>query len=145
MTAQMRVFAVMLIITAITAALAGWAGVEYGMRQPQTDLDTVMHQRLGLTPVEELKIKKLESSYGGQRTALQAEMDAANRDLAQAITQDHVFGTREASAVDRFHRAMMALQEETIKHVLAMRAVLTPEQAQAFDAIVAEDLTKTSP
>jgi Spy/CpxP family protein refolding chaperone len=145
MSTQTRVFALMLLITAITAAFAGWVGVQYGMRRTQNDLDTVMHERLHLTPVEEMKIAALEKGYGQRRAALQAQMDAANRDLADVITHDHTFGTPEAGAVNRFHDAMKILQIETIKHVLAMRAVLTPHQAEAFDALVAEDLTKTTP
>jgi hypothetical protein len=40
---------------------------------------------------------------------------------------------------------MMTLQEDTIRHVLAMRAVLSPRQARVFDELVARDLTQTSP
>ena len=45
------------------------------------------------------------------------------------------------AAVDRFHPAMGELQKQTILHVLAMRAVLTPEQALLFDQTVQRSLT----
>ena len=42
----------------------------------------------------------------------------------------------------RFHRAMGGLQKETMVHVLAMRAVLTPQQAAQFDDTVVRSLTQ---
>lgn len=145
MNLQTRTFAAMLVVTVIAAGLAGWVGVQYGIRHSSTDLDTLVHSRLHLTPVEETQINSLEVTYAKRRVALQSEMDAASRDLAEAITRDHVFGTAEERAVNRFHVAMMTLQEDTIRHVLAMRAVLSPSQAVIFDEIVARDLTQTSP
>lgn len=145
MNLQTRTFASMLIVTVITAGLAGWIGVQYGMRKSQTDLDVMIHSRLHLTPTEELQINSLEDAFAKRRASLQGEMDAANRDLADAITRDHSFGPAEERAVSRFHVAMLALQETTIRHVLAMRAVLTLHQARIFDDLVAQDLTQTSP
>ena len=40
---------------------------------------------------------------------------------------------------------MGALQLETVQHVLAMRKVLTPEQAAKFDRRVSEALTNETP
>jgi hypothetical protein len=145
MSVQTRTFAAMLVVTAIAAGLAGWIGVQYGIHKSQTDLDVLIHSRLHLTPPEELQIHSLEVAFAKRRTESQVEMDAANRDLADAITRDHVFGPAEEHAVNRFHVAMMALQEDTIRHVLAMRAVLSPQQARVFDELVAQDLTQTSP
>lgn len=145
MNSQARAFAIMLVLTALAAALAGWIGVQYGMRRSPTDLDVLMHDRLQLTASEQLKVDALERAYAQKRHALQAEMDAANRDLAAAIERDHGFGPDEASAIERNHQAMKTLQEETVKHVLAMRAVLSPHQAQMFDALVAQDLSQPAP
>lgn len=146
MTSRTRVFFVlMLAVTVVAAALAGWLGVRYGMHKGDTDLDTLAHTRLNLTQDEEGRIKTLEAGFAKRRASYQVEMDAANRDLARALTQDRAFGLREGHAVDRFHKAMMALQEDTIRHVLAMRAVLSPDQAKMFDELVAKDLTQTSP
>ena len=38
--------------------------------------------------------------------------------------------------------AMGALQKESIQHVIAMRAVLTPQQAARFDDTVVKNLTE---
>ena len=67
-------------------------------------------------------------------------MEAANRDLAAALRERHAYGPEARKAIDRFHAAMGQLQEATIEHVLAMRAVLTPEQAARFDKTISEAL-----
>ena len=146
MRGQFRVFAGMLVVTILSAALAGWLGVRFGTRQTQEpDLDTVLHHRLELTSAQEVKIDVLETGFAARRRALQAEMRVANRDLANAITQEHAYGPDTQRAIDRFHRAMATLQQESVRHVLAMRAVLTPEQAHEFDAIIAKSLTDDRP
>ena len=67
-------------------------------------------------------------------------MRAANVDLAEAIITEHAYGSKARQAVDRFHRAMSALQEDTIRHIFAMRAVMTADQAHRFDVLVAKAL-----
>lgn len=136
----------MLVVTVLAAALAGWVGVHFGMRQVQEPgLDTVLHQRLDLTSAQDAKIDMLERNFAARRRTLQAQMRAANRDLASAIMREHAYGPDAKLAISRFHRAMLTLQEETIRHVLAMRAVLTPDQRHEFDAIVVKSLVDDTP
>ena len=49
------------------------------------------------------------------------------------------------AAVDRFHHAMAALQKESMSHVIAMRGILTPDQAKPFDDTVVKSLNDTGP
>jgi Spy/CpxP family protein refolding chaperone len=131
------------LMTALAAAAGGWAGIQYGLRQTDLSpgLDELLHSELGLTADQERRIETLEEQFAVRRGALENEMRAANRDLAAAIEAEHVYGPRAQSAIDRFHTAEMALQEETIKHILAMRTVLTPEQTTRFDEAIATALT----
>lgn len=146
MSGQFRVFAGMLVVTIVAAALAGWLGVRFGMRQAQeSNLDTLLHRQLALTAVQDARIGMLEKGFAARRKSLQAEMHAANRDLATAITKEHAYGPDAQRAIDRFHRAMITLQEDTVRHVLAMRAVLGAAQARAFDTIVVKNLTADPP
>ena len=71
-------------------------------------------------------------------------MRAANAALASAIREEHGYGPRVTDAVERFHHAMGQLQTETIRHVFAMRDVLTPEQLGTFDETVISALTADS-
>jgi Spy/CpxP family protein refolding chaperone len=132
----------MLALTVVAAGVAGWAGVQVGLSKTaaDADLDTVIHQDLKLIPRQQEQISILEQEFGAQRTALQADMQAANRELAKAIIQEHAYTTNARRAVERLHAAMSKLQERTVEHVLAMRAILTPAQAQEFDAKVAKAL-----
>ena len=142
MSRQARTFAVMLIATVMAAGLAGWLGVQYGIRQTRTsDLDTLLHNELALSADQDRQLDGLEKSFSEQRRLYGGEMHAANRDLAEAITHEHAYGPAAQAAIERFHKAMMALQEESVRHVLAMRRVLTPEQAKTFDALVTKNLT----
>jgi Spy/CpxP family protein refolding chaperone len=142
-----RMFLAMLLVTALAGGLAGWAGVEYGLHRTaaQDDLDTVLHRDLNLTTVQESQIARLESTFAKDRSAYQTEMRAANKDLARALTQPNPNEPEIERAIHRFHTAMAALQTRTVKHVLAMRSVLTPEQAQIFDTTVNKTLGADRP
>jgi len=134
-----------LIVTALVAFIAGFAGVWVGMhafheaRHP--GLHDVVHQRLDLTAAQTTRIEAIEAEFATRRRALELEMQAANAELAAAIREEHGYGPRVTAAVGRFHRAMGELQSETIRHVFAMREVLTAEQQTTFDATVVEALT----
>jgi nickel and cobalt resistance protein CnrR len=142
MKPEMRAFALMLAATVLAASLAGWFGVQYGIRHAQPpDLHTVLHHDLALTLDQDRKIETLEAQYAAKKKLFDHEMRAANRDLAEALSQDHAYGAKAQHAIERFHKAMMALQEDTVRHVLAMRAVLTPDQAKTFDTAVTKSLT----
>lgn len=142
---NLRRFLGMLLITILAAGLAGWAGVAYGLRQTPTDLDRALHDQLGLTKDQETKIETLEQAMAAKRARLQSDMMQANRELAGAIAKDHAYGTPEKAAIEHFHAAMMELQEDTLRHVMAMRAVLDPDQARRFDGIIAKNLTDAKP
>lgn len=135
-----------LVITALVALVAGFAGVGLGKlvfdhtsRQPT--LHEVIHNELRLTPDQLGRIEGLEADFRTRRQALELDMRAANAELASAIREEHGYGPRVTNAVERFHHAMGELQTETIRHVFAMREVLTPEQKEVFDNTVVSALT----
>lgn len=127
--------------------LGGWVGVRYGLREgraPQ-QLDELLHHRLRLSSAQEEQLTALEKDFAVRRTELETQMRAANRDIAGAITVRHRYDSEAAAAVDQLHQAMMRLQEATIQHVLAMRAVLTPDQVREFDQTVDQALAVSQP
>lgn len=143
MKASLRAIVLLTFLTLAAGVLGGWFGVVYGERLAGRpgDLHSMIHSDLGLTSAQDEKIAVLERRFAARRAALDAEMRAANRDLANALVADHAFGPRELAATQRFHRAQEQLQEATIRHVLAMRAILTAEQSKRFDQAVYEALT----
>ena len=131
-------------LSVIAAAAGAWGGARYVVSQMHhaTSLHQTMHEKLHLTPGQEQRISGLERDFGVRRHALEADMRAANADLAQAIQQGHAYTPAVQQAIDRSHHAMSELQKQSILHVLAMRQVLTPEQAARFDDTVVKALTE---
>lgn len=134
-----------ILVTIVVAFLAGLAGMGLGrvMFAPARTpgLHEVLHDELDLSAAQEQQIEAIERDFATRRRSLEVEMRAANAELAAAMREEHAYGPRVTAAVEHFHSAMGELQSETMKHVFAMRAVLTPEQRTKFDAIVASALT----
>jgi Spy/CpxP family protein refolding chaperone len=134
------------VVTVLVAFLAGLSGVWVGkaMFSPAAhapNLHEAVHRDLNLSAEQRQRIDLLERDFATRRQALELDMRAANADLAAAIREEHGYGPHVTAAVERFHRAMGLLQSDTIQHVFAMRAVLTPQQTARFDNVVASALT----
>lgn len=129
-------------LAALAAALGAWGGARYVVgARGQASLHETVHDKLDLSAAQERRIEALEARFAGRRQALEADMRAANAELAVAIQESDGYSPQVQSAVDHFHHAMGALQKETIAHVFDMRAELTPTQAERFDAEVVRALT----
>lgn len=143
MTLLSRTALVVILLTGLAGAVGGWIGVRIALAtaHQHSGLDELVHQKLNLSEDQLQSIGDIEKGFAARRTVLEAEMRAANRDLAAAVRSEPEFGARAKAAIARFHMAESALQQETVMHVLAMRRVLTPEQAQQFDEEVSRALT----
>ncbi|SFG11560.1 Heavy-metal resistance [Novosphingobium sp. CF614] len=135
-------YALVALVAFLVALVAARAG--QGLFHADTStgrLHALMHEKLDLDPGQERQIARLEADFAARRKSLDAELQAANADLAVAITHEHQYGPAAEKAVDRSHHAMGELQKATLRHVFAMRAVLRPDQARQFDQAVAGALT----
>ena len=130
-----------LVALAATWLMRGWTGDHHG----GGELHTLMHEKLDLDPRQEARIDALEQDFAIRRKALEAEMELANRELAEAMLREKAYGPNVARAVDHSHHAMGELQKATLSHVFAMRAQLRPGQARLFDEQVAKVLTRQPP
>lgn len=132
-----------ILLTAAAGAFGGWMGVRYGIAtsHQHSGLDELVHKKLALSDAQTQAISAIEERFAARRKILEGEMRAANRDLAAAVRSEPEYGARAKAAITRFHSAESALQQETIMHVLAMRRVLTPDQAKQFDEEVSRALT----
>jgi Spy/CpxP family protein refolding chaperone len=132
------------VLSALAATVGAWGGARYVVSHMHhaAPLHEVVHDKLNLSAEQKQRIAGLEQDYAVRRKMLEAEMRAANADLARAIEQSHSYSPEVQHAVDRFHMAMGDLQKQSILHVLAMRQVLTPQQAAVFDDTVAKALTQ---
>ena len=137
----------MVVLTLAAGVGGGYLGVRYGLKQASNPagLDALLHQRLDLSAQQRVQISALERHFADVRRPLEANLAGARRELAGAIATEHQYGPRVAQAITHLHQAMGALQQATLQHVLAMRAVLTPEQARQFDATVSKALSSDTP
>ncbi len=134
----------LLLVAVIASAAGAWGGVWWWQHHAAAhDLHWLLHNRLDLSTAQTQQIEGLEQDFDGKQTALEAQMRAANRDLAAAIAVHHQYDAAADAAVARSHQAMAALQQLTIRHVLAMRAVLDARQAALLDHYVDQALTES--
>lgn len=147
MKAPVGLLVLFVLITLAVGAFGGWLGVRYGehVGRRDSDLNAVIHEKLDLTSAQKKQISTLEKQFAARRRTLEVKMRAANRDLAAALDADHALSSRARMAIAEFHSAQEELQEATIAHVLAMRAVLTKQQSRTFDRAVHEALTAGPP
>jgi hypothetical protein len=141
MTAS-RLSVLIIALTLVTAMIGGWVGVNYGLRRthPRPQLDQLVHTQLHLTPVQNDKLAQLEAEFALKQTQFEADMRAANRDIASAITVRHAYDADTQAAIDRLQSAMIGLQQATVQHVIAMRALLSDEQVEQFDRTINQAL-----
>lgn len=139
-----------LALVAVLAFVAALGGVYVGQalfhpeRQSETQLHALLHRQLNLDSAQHAKIEEIERHFAIRRQALELEMRAANAHLAEAIETEHGYGPEVTAAIDHTHHVMGELQKETLQHLFAMRAVLTPGQAAQFDQAVVKALTLPS-
>lgn len=141
-----RGLVITLILTLVAAIGGTWIGARYIYNQRhQPSLHEFVHEELRLTTDQKQRLEVIEQDFAVRRRAREAELRAANAELARAIQARHEYSPDVQAAVERFHDAMGELQKETILHVLAMRTVLTPDQAVQFDKRIGEALTEQAP
>lgn len=132
-------------VIAFCAALAAvWLSHSMAERHHHAggELHALMHEEMQLDAGQKAKVEVLEAQFAERRKALDAQLQAANAQLAAAMISEHQYGPRVAEAVDRSHMAMGDLQKATLSHVFAMRAVLRADQAARFDQEVSKALTR---
>ena len=136
-----------LLLVSLIAFAAAIAGVFVGRlvsdapQANETELHSLLHDQLDLTPAQDAKIDRIEADFTRRRRALELEMRASNVRLAEAIKAEQGYGPRVTEAIDHTHDVMGTLQKETLVHLFAMRAVLDRDQAKMFDESVVKALT----
>lgn len=140
-------FALRTATTALVAFLAASGGVFVGRQMfaapppAGAELHRLLHDELDLDAKQRARLEAFEAEFALKRRALELELRADNARLAAAIEAEHGNGPRVADAVDRSHRTMGELQKATLEHIFAMRQLLRPDQAKAFDRAVVQALT----
>lgn len=141
MTASWKSIVITAILAALASGAATWASATWVMRDRQPpSLHSIVHEQLDLSADQNRRLDAIETRFAARRPTLENRVRAANRELAAAMAASDGDTTQVQIAVDHFHAAMGDLQKATITHVFEMRSVLTPTQAEVFDAAVADGL-----
>lgn len=135
-----------LLLTLVLALLGGAGGALIGLRihegaRSEASLHDRLHDELDLTDAQERSHAAEEAAFAARKQALEHRIRAANADLAAAMDATGRNGPEVQQAIDSVHQALGDHQKETVAHVFRMREVLTPAQAERFDAIVSDALT----
>ena len=133
------VLAVLLAIAA--GCLGAMLAVQWGGAAQRSGLHEFVHDKLDLSPDQTSRLDQLEARFATERAGHEARLRAANADLAAAMEQEHSYGPKVGAAIDRVHLEMGELQKATVRHVFAMRALLSEEQRQKFDRQISISLT----
>lgn len=137
---------VTLMLAMIAACLGSWIGMACWSRPKDGDpLHEFVHHELKLSEAQDRQLDAIEARFALRRAAREADIRSANASLAGAMQGHHAYSPEVAAAAERSKQAMGELQTETIRHVLDMRSLLSPDQAAKFDARIAKALTEQTP
>lgn len=143
MPSGLRQILITVVLAVLAAGAGAWLCANFVLHRAEPrSLHEMVHHDLGITADQERRLEAIEGRYAAQKTRLEADVRAANRELAATIAAGDPQSPQLNAAVDHLHHAMGALQKATIAHVFEMRAVLTPAQAKKFDAEVVASLTQ---
>jgi hypothetical protein len=135
--ALVAVVAAVIAVCAVRAILPQRSSAPDGLHE-------LLHSEMQLSDDQQRRIAALEKGFAHDRRDLDGRLREANAAIAAAYVNEHAYGSEVAGAIDRSHVVMGDLQKLTLRHVLAMRAVLTPQQAVIFDREVVRALTATA-
>ena len=132
-------------IVAVTlGVLGGLTGVWMGITLFASDQDdapslhAIVHHELHLSPEQDALIEELEAAFSIRRNALEARMAQSRQAMGEALLEDQALSEQVSLHAQAIHSAMGEMQVETLRHILAMRSVLSDDQRASFDARLAE-------
>lgn len=135
MNPSLRAVAILAFAMLLAAAFGGWLGVAYGvlLAHNRPDEHERIHHALDLTAEQGRKLAAVEDQFKAHRSTLRRDMDHAAQEFSNAIGVEQVLGPRSRAALIRYHQSEEQLEEATIMHMQAMRAVMNAGQREQLD------------
>ncbi len=126
----------------VAAAGGAWIGARIFSPRAATHVDfhEQLYRAVDLTPDQRERLAVVEARYKKEEAYQREALRIANRNLANLLEHEDAYNENVEAAIVEIHTAMNELQVLTIKHLYAMREILTPEQRTEFDRLVADTL-----
>ena len=144
-----------ILLTALVAALFGFAGAELGLRHEGTapearkvTLNDTINQlltQIDLTPAQKSSIGAINVRYTRERNQLLANLYMARAQLGGAFSENMSLSGPTKEAIGQMQAIVGDLQTLTITYIVDIRDRLTPAQRQVYDQKVVEMLMRDTP
>jgi nickel and cobalt resistance protein CnrR len=142
LTQELRRFAITLLLVVAAAIGGAWIGGRIFTPKPPAhmELHEQLYSALNLSEEQRKKFEVLDQNNSKEEAYQRERLRIANRNLANLLEHEDTYNENVDAAIVEIHTAMNNLQVLTIKHLYAMRELLTPEQRTEFDRLVADTL-----
>jgi Spy/CpxP family protein refolding chaperone len=145
-----------LLITALVAALFGFAGAELSLARQKAEvpqhragmsesINLMLEQQVDPTQAQKASIATINDRYTKQRNLLLAELYMERAQLGGAFSENMTLSGPTRNAIAQMQASVGELQTLTINYIIDLRKVLTPTQRQVFDQKVVEMLMRDNP
>ena len=145
-----------ILLTALIAALFGFAGAELGLRHDPnpaegrkvTLSDTItqlLDRDIKLSPAQKTAIDAINTRYTRQRNQLMANLYMARAQLGGAFSENMSLSDPTKEAISSMQMIVGDLQTLTISYIVEIRGQLTPDQRHVYDQKVVEMLMRDTP
>lgn len=102
--------------------------------------DQILHQQLSISSQQDVQLAKIEETYQKQLKYFSEKLKLINMELANAVKEEKIFGPRIDKAIEENHTTLGELQKATMKHLFEMQTVLSPEQSEKMNSVIADAL-----
>lgn len=145
-----------ILLTAMVAALFGFAGAELGLRHSADTPDThkitlsdtinqLLERQITLAPAQKTAIDAINARYTRQRNQLMANLYMARAQLGGAFSENMSLSDPTKEAISNMQTIVGDLQTLTISYIVDIRNQLTLAQRQVYDQKVVEMLMRDTP
>jgi hypothetical protein len=118
--------------------------IRHSAEHQETDLHERLHEAVPLDANETQVLAEREKAFQQRRAEIEAQLRAANGQLADAIARNPAWSPEVEQATQQVERAAAELQRATLVHVFEMREGLKPEHRPAYDRVLIESLRRGS-
>ena len=145
-----------ILLTALIAALFGFAGAELGLRHDPSSaearkvtlndtINQLLDRDVRLTPAQKIAIDAINTRYTRQRNQLMANLYMARAQLGGAFSENMSLSDPTKEAISNMQTIVGDLQTLTISYIVDIRDQLTPDQRHVYDQKVVEMLMRDTP